>query len=153
MFRLIATAAAFGLGAAPALAQSGDPEAGARVFNQCQTCHVVRNEAGETLAGRNARTGPNLYGIVGAPAASQDFDYGDDLIAARERGLVWDEAALNSYLENPGEFLQTFLEDNGARSRMQFQLRREEDRLDVIAFLATFGPAPADAPAAAPATE
>ncbi len=47
--------------AAPAFAQ--DVEAGKKVFNQCQTCHVVANEAGEVLAGKAAKTGPNLYGL------------------------------------------------------------------------------------------
>jgi cytochrome c len=41
--RLTLTALALASLAAPALAQ--DIEAGAKTFNQCQTCHVVANEA------------------------------------------------------------------------------------------------------------
>ncbi len=67
--KLTTAAFAFALIAAPALAQdapTGNAEAGAKVFNKCQTCHVVANEAGEVLAGKNSKTGPNLYGMPGA---------------------------------------------------------------------------------------
>ncbi len=59
--------------AAPAYAgghASGDAAAGESAFKQCQTCHVIENEDGETLAGRNAKTGPNLYGVTGRTAGS-----------------------------------------------------------------------------------
>ncbi len=49
---------------------AGDAEAGKKVFNQCQTCHVVAAPDGTVLAGKNAKTGPNLYGVIGRPAAS-----------------------------------------------------------------------------------
>ena len=49
---------------ADAHAASGDAAAGERLFNQCVACNVVQNEAGDTLAGRNARIGPNLYDIA-----------------------------------------------------------------------------------------
>ena len=39
---------------------TGNAEAGLEAFNrQCAACHVVVNDAGETLAGRNAKTGAN----------------------------------------------------------------------------------------------
>ena len=64
MTRLLTIAAAAALLPAAAFAE-GDAEKGKALFNKCQTCHVVVNPAGETLAGRNAKTGPNLYTCAG----------------------------------------------------------------------------------------
>jgi cytochrome c len=131
----------------PVAALAGDAEAGATVFQrQCANCHVVRNEAGEVLAGRNAQQGPNLYGVVGRQAgAYPNFRYGDSIVQAGEAGLVWDEETLVAYLENPNTFLRTFLNNNRARGNMAFQLRDAGQRADVYAFLATFSPAPEEA--------
>jgi cytochrome c len=101
--------------AAPALAEShamGDAEAGASVFNQCQTCHVIADEDGNTLAGKNAKTGPNLYQVVGRQAGTvEGFRYGKSLVEAGEAGLVWDEEQLVAYLADPRGYLQTYLDD------------------------------------------
>jgi cytochrome c len=134
--------------AAPAFAE-GDPAKGERVFNQCQTCHVVQNEAGEVLAGRNAKTGPNLYGVVGRTAGTYpEFEYGEAIVAAGAGGLVWDAAQLTVYLQDPGAFLKEITGDSGARSLMAFKLRKEEDAANVVAYIASLSPA---ADAAAPA--
>lgn len=139
-------ALAFGAAVAltPFAALAGDPEAGAQVFQrQCANCHVVRNEAGEVLAGRNAQQGPNLYGVVGRQAgAYPNFRFGDSIVQAGNQGLVWDAASLDGYLENPNTFLRGVLNNNRARGNMAFQLRDGGQRADVIAFLATFSPAP-----------
>jgi cytochrome c len=147
--KLTATAAILTLMALPVMAQdAGDPEAGKKAFNQCQTCHVVQNEAGEVLAGRNAKTGPNLYGVIGRVAGTYpDFKYGDDIVAAGQAGLVWDEAAFTEYTKNPSEFLKTYLSDNSARGMMQFRVKKEQDAHDIWAFLATLMPVPEAAPA------
>jgi cytochrome c len=130
--------------AAPAFAE-GDAAAGERVFNQCQTCHVVANEAGEVLAGRNAKTGPNLYGVVGRTAGTYpEFEYGEAIVAAGAAGLVWDEAQLATYLADPGAFLKEITGDSSARSMMAFKLRKEEDAANVVAYIASLS---------APATE
>ena len=70
--------------AAPAFAQAmGDAEAGKKVFNQCQTCHIVADASGEVLAGRNSKTGPNLYAIAGRQAGVYpEFKYSESMIAA-----------------------------------------------------------------------
>ena len=68
MKRLSVLATAATLLATPILADghaTGDAEAGERAFRQCISCHVVVDAEGETLAGRNGRTGPNLWGIHG----------------------------------------------------------------------------------------
>jgi cytochrome c len=150
---------ALALGAAVALtpvaAAAGDPEAGAAVFQrQCSNCHVVRNEAGEVLAGRNAQQGPNLYGVIGRQAGTYpNFRYGESLVQAGQAGLVWDEASFLAYVENPNAFLRSYLNNNRARGNMAFQLRDATQRADVYAFLATFSPAPAEEPAEEEATE
>ncbi len=139
--RMALTALAFGAISMPALA--GDPAAGEAAFSQCQTCHVVTNEEGEVLAGRNARTGPNLYGVVGRAAGTvEGFRYGASLVEAGEGGLIWDEETLVAYLQDPADFLKTTLDNNRARSQMSFRVRGEETARDLYAFLATFSPAP-----------
>ncbi|MDX5350836.1 MAG: cytochrome C [Paracoccaceae bacterium] len=148
--RFTLTALAFASLAAPALAQ--DIEAGAKVFNQCQTCHVVQNEAGEVLAGKNAKTGPNLYGLPGRVVGSApDFKYGESIVAVGAAGQVWDEANFVEYVQDPAKYLKAKLDDNGAKSKMSFKLRKPEDAANVWAYIASLSPAPAADAAAAPA--
>lgn len=124
--------------AAPAFA-AGDAEAGAKVFNKCQTCHVVANEAGETLAGKNAKTGPNLYGIIGRAAGTYpEFKYGESIVALGASGFVWTEADLVAYVADPVAFLKDKSGDSKAKSKMMFKLKNETEAADVAAFLATF---------------
>jgi cytochrome c len=129
--------------AAPAFAQ--DIEAGKKTFNQCQTCHVVANEAGETLAGKNAKTGPNLYGLPGRAAGTQaDFKgYGDSLVALGASGFTWNEADFVVYVQDPAKFLKEKLGDTAAKSKMSFKLKKPEDAANVWAFIASLSPAPA----------
>ncbi len=129
--------------AAPAFA-AGDAEAGAKVFNKCQTCHVVANEAGETLAGKNAKTGPNLYGVVGRTAGTYpEFKYGESIVALGASGFAWTEADIVTYVADPAAFLKDKLGDTKAKSKMMFKVKNETEAADVAAFLATFSAAPA----------
>lgn len=131
--------------AAPAFA-AGDAEAGAKVFNKCQTCHVVQNEAGETLAGKNAKTGPNLYGVIGRAAGTYpEFKYGESIVALGASGFTWTEADLAVYLADPAKFLKEKSGDSKAKSKMVFKLTNETEAANVAAFLATFSAAPAAA--------
>jgi cytochrome c len=144
--RLTLTALAIASLAAPALAQ--DIEAGAKVFNQCQTCHVVANEAGEVLAGKNAKTGPNLYGLPGRVMGTYEgFKYGESIVALGATGAVWDEAGFVEYVQDPAAFLKAKLDDKSAKSKMVFKLKKPEDAANLWAFIASLSPA------AAPATE
>lgn len=104
-------------GATPALA--GSAEDGAKVFKtKCGTCHTVE-------AGKN-RVGPSLHGVVGRPAASlEGFRFSESL---RDTKLVWDERALNAYLEDPKKV--------APKGSMAFTgLKKEQEREDVIAYL------------------
>ena len=146
--RLTALVAFSALLAAPAFA-AGDAEAGAKVFNKCQTCHVVANEAGETLAGKNAKTGPNLYGVVGRAAGSYpDFKYGESIVALGAGGYTWTEEDLATYLADPAKFLKDKLGDSKAKSKMSFKLTNATEAANVAAFLASFSAAPAEGEAA-----
>jgi cytochrome c len=148
--RLTLTALALASLAAPAVAQ--DVEAGGKAFNQCQTCHVVQNEAGEVLAGRNAKTGPNLYGLPGRVVGSYEgFRYGESIVAVGAAGQVWDEANFVEYVQDPAAYLKAKLSDDGARSKMAFKVRSPEDAANLWAFIASLSPAPAAAGEAAPA--
>jgi len=103
----------------PAYAQ--DAEKGKKVFRKCKACHTVDK------GGKN-RAGPNLYDIVGKPAAAvEKYKYSKAMIAS---GLVWDEETLDKYLEKPKKLVP--------KTKMAFAgLRKPNDRADVIAYLKT----------------
>lgn len=141
---ILACAAA--LLAAPAFADghaTGDAAAGEAAFSQCQTCHVVKNDEDEVLAGRNARTGPNLYALPGRAAASiEGFRYGDGIIEAGEGGLVWSEEEFVAYVQDPTAYLREVTGNSKARSKMTYKVRAEEDAVNLWAFIASLSPAP-----------
>ena len=140
MTKIFAALAATALTALPmmASAQSGDAAAGEKAWRGCQACHVVTNAAGETLAGRNAQTGPNLYKISGRTAGAVDgFRYSDAMVAAGEAGLVWDEASFAAYVQDPTGYLQTFLDDSGARGSMSYKVRKADEAVDLYAYLSS----------------
>lgn len=135
--------AALSMMAAPAFAQvTGDAAAGEAVFSQCQSCHVVVNDAGETLAGRNSQTGPNLYGVALRQAGSlETYDrYSDSMVEAGEAGMVWDEANFVPYVQDPTGHLREVLDSRRARGSMSYRLRDEQDAYDVYAYLVSLGP-------------
>jgi cytochrome c len=131
---------------------SGDAAAGEEQFGRhCASCHTIADPTGEIFAGRNARTGPNLYGIFGSPPGQDaEFDYSDALIAYGASGALWEEANLVAYMLDPTGHLRAALDDPRARSKMAYRIRDEQDALDIAAYLATFSPVPASGGAAAP---
>ncbi|WP_253261243.1 MULTISPECIES: cytochrome c family protein [unclassified Roseobacter] len=124
------------------MAPSGDAAAGEAAFRQCIACHVVANADGEVLAGRNARTGPNLYEISGSTAGTvEGFRYSGSMVEAGEGGLVWDEESFVAYVMDPTGFLRETLDDNGARGSMSFRVRSEEDAANLYAYIASLSTA------------
>lgn len=140
----LSIAAAFAAFAAPAFADghaSGDAGAGEQQFNrQCVACHVVQDPSGEILAGRNAKVGPNLFGVTGRTAGTvAGFRYGDGMIALGEAGGIWTEDNFAGFVQNPSNWLRETLEDRRARTKMAYRVRNAGHATDIYAFLATFG--------------
>ncbi|TCP59932.1 cytochrome c [Rhodovulum bhavnagarense] len=138
----LALAAAAVLAAGPALALdvSGDAAAGEAAFRQCITCHVVVDDAGETLAGRNAKIGPNLYKVPGRHAGEvEDFRYSASMTQAGENGLVWIEEEFVKYVQDPTAYLRDYLGDSKARGAMTHKVRKEQEAIDIYAYLASLG--------------
>ena len=134
MFRMMSAALALSALAAPAMAE-GDAAAGEKAFNKCKACHMSVTDAGDQI-GKGGRTGPNLYKVAGRQAGTYpDFRYGDDLVAAGEAGLVWDEANFVTYTQDPRQFLRDTLDDKSAKSKMSFKLRDEQDAADIWAYI------------------
>ena len=79
--------------AGTALADS-DVLTGEKVFKKCMACH--------TVADKTNKVGPYLVGIVGRKVAIvEGFSYSDSMKEYAATGAVWDEMALDAYLENP----------------------------------------------------
>ena len=127
---LALTAAAM---AAPAFA--GDPAAGEEAFKKCKACHSVIGADGTEIQ-KGGKTGPNLFGIVSKPVASSpDFKYGEGILEAKEKGVVWDEALIAEYVADPGAFLKKVTGDDTAKTKMTFKLTKGGE--DMAAYLAT----------------
>ena len=123
---------------AEAHSASGDAEAGEAAFRQCIACHVVVNDEGETLAGRNARVGPNLYGVVGRPAgAVEDFRYSPGLQQLADDEVVWTEEPFVAYVQDPTGYIREESGNNSLRGAMTYRVRSEEDALNLYAYLAS----------------
>ncbi len=99
-----------------AFAAEGDPAAGEQIYKRCQGCHSID---------RN-RVGPMHLGLFGRKAGSvEGFNYSK---AMRESGIVWDEATLDKFLENPrGTVPGTKMTYAGVKDA--------QERADLIAYL------------------
>ncbi|MEO3415156.1 cytochrome c family protein [Roseovarius sp. CAU 1744] len=104
---------------------TGDAAKGEKVFRKCKACHAVGEDA-------KNKVGPILNGIVGRAAASEaDFAYSPAFEQAAADGLVWTVDQLAAFLEKPKDVVDG--------TKMSFAgLRKEQDRADIIAYLATF---------------
>ncbi len=122
-FFLSVAASVFVTGAAAEIA--GDPKRGQQVYKKCANCHMVGPDA------RN-RIGPLLNNILAAKAAGvAEFKYSKAMKKAAEDGLHWTPETLDAFLQNPKQMIP--------RTKMSFRgLKSEEDRIDVIAYLANF---------------
>lgn len=122
---------------------TGDAEAGEKAFNQCKACHAIVDADGNDIV-KGGKTGPNLYALPGRTAGTQeDFSkYKKSLVAAGEGGLVWDEANFVAYVQDPNAFLKEVTGDSKARSGMAFRVRKEDDALNLWAYIASVSPEP-----------
>jgi len=100
------------------LLAAADPEAGAKLFRKCAACHTIEE-------GGAKKIGPNLWGIVGKPKASADFNFSP---ALAELGGDWDYASLDAFLAKPKAF--------APGTKMTFAgLKKATDRANLIGFL------------------
>lgn len=104
---------------------AADAEAGAKVFKKCRACHAV----GE---GAKHKVGPFLNDIMGRNAGSiEGFKYSKAMLEAGTGGIVWDEKNLDAFLAKPKKFIP--------KTKMAYVgLKKQKDRDNVIAYLATF---------------
>ncbi|MEQ9241668.1 c-type cytochrome [Roseovarius indicus] len=116
---------------------AGDAENGEKEFRKCKSCHMIAS-ADETIV-KGGRTGPNLYGVAGRTAGSQeDFKYSDLMTAAGEKGLEWNEEDFIGYVQEPTDWLKEYTGEDG-RAKMTYKVRKEEDAADLWAYLSSLG--------------
>lgn len=133
---IIAAASALTL-PGPVFAQSvGDAAVGESEFKKCKACHMIKN--GDEVIVKGGKSGPNLFGIVGRAAGSEDFRYSPSMVTAGEGGLIWDEAAIALFIANPSDYLKDITGDSGAKSKMSFKAKKNVE--DLTAFLASVSP-------------
>ncbi|RAN33743.1 c-type cytochrome [Hyphomonas pacifica] len=120
------------------LLANADVSRGERTFKgQCTTCHTIE-------AGGSNGTGPNLHNVVGADKAHHaGFNYSAALSGMEG---TWSYENLNEWLTNPGSYARG--------TSMSFAgLRRDADRINVIAYLASNTENPPPFPEPLPAAE
>lgn len=88
--------------------------------------------------GAKARTGPALNDMVGVEVGNiEGFKYSSGMVALAEADTVWTIENLNAFFTKPRDFV--------AKTKMSFSgLKKEEDRANLIAYLATFTTVEAD---------
>jgi len=113
---LILTAAALAcISFLPATSMAAD---GAKLFKKnCKKCHSMK-------PGKHA-IGPSLAGIIGKKAGQQDFK---KYKALKGSDIVWDEANLSAWIENPKKFI-------GKATTMVVKVKKPKDRAAIIEYM------------------
>ncbi len=117
---------------------AADIAAGEKVAKKCVSCHSFEQ------GGAN-KTGPNLWGVMGAKPAGRGTGFGySDALKAYGETHVWDYETMYAFLENPkGEVPGTAMAYAG--------LRKSDQRVALIAYLRSLDANPIPVPAPKPA--
>jgi cytochrome c len=115
------------------LLASASAERGANTAKQCQACHSFEK-------GGPNKVGPNLWGVVNRPKASEPgFNYS---AAMKAKGGNWSFDELNKFLAGPQAYIPG--------TAMGFAgIQRDNQRADVIGYLDTLADNPVPLPKAA----
>jgi len=123
---LFPTVIFFSVTLVPVVYAGGDAEQGKEVFKKCKMCHTIKEDG-------KHKFGPNLFGTFGHSAGTNKKDankkyekYSRGLKNYGEKGNMWCEENLNRFLKSP---------KREAKAKMPFNLREEEDRKNVVAYL------------------
>ena len=113
-----------------AMMATASVEKGHATAKQCQACHTFEK-------GGPNRVGPNLWGIVDRPRASEaGFNYS---AAMKAKGGKWTFDELSKFLASPRGYIQG--------TAMTFAgLARDTQRADVISYLRTLADSPVPLP-------
>jgi len=115
---------------------AADVAAGKTVSGRCEQCHDLSKDGPNKI-------GPNLYALVDrARATHPGFDYSG---AMKGKPGNWSYDELFKYLKSPASYIPG--------NKMSFAgLPREQDRINLIAYLRSNADSPAAIPAPAPKT-
>ena len=118
---------------------SADVAAGEKQAAKCAACHTWTKGGADGI-------GPNLYGILGSKHAHRGAAFAYSKAMQEKSGETWDYAALYQFIEAPAKVIKG--------TKMGFAgLKKSEDRINLIAYIRTWGDEPYPLPAPAPAGE
>ena len=111
---------------------AADAAKGQTVFKACAACH-------DASKGGPNKVGPNLWGIVGRMHGSHEgFSYSEAMAALKDK--PWTYEALNEFITNPKAAVPGTKMAYGG-------LKKDADRANLLAYLATLSDAPVPFPA------